>query len=243
MILGPNCIMIYWCNSRLSPFFWKIDRLNRKDRSKSCDTRKPVETYFTIAGNEPWSFAAMVCALDLPSLTILPAIVATIRDEKLRMHRLYARRISVAIWRQLDDATYVLILVSFRIRAKDHESTSWTARLSSQGEHNFFLVKYDGRQTRSLCRAISRTLAGFSRSWDEETRATMQLAIPNTTRTSETQATARNNDQQRRSSSLPTRTGIVVRGRRVVISRRVFSDPRHHRTAGPFRGLKKRCLP
>jgi len=48
-----------------------------------------------------------VCALDLPSLTILPAIVATIRDEKLRYPDYMPVGYLANISRRPDDATYV----------------------------------------------------------------------------------------------------------------------------------------
>lgn len=46
-----------------------------------------------------------MCVLDLPSLTILPGIVATIRDEKLRMHRIITRGIFLASRFDEDDST------------------------------------------------------------------------------------------------------------------------------------------
>lgn len=83
---------------------------------------------------------------------------------------------------------------------------------------NFFLVKYDGRS--GLARSSGR-FRGHPRGFlDGRTGTTMQLTAPDSSGTSETRtATRKHNGRQRRSRSL-TGTGIVVVGRRTVISRR-----------------------
>lgn len=87
-----------------------------------------------------------------------------------------------------------------------------------RGRRNFFLVKYDGRglaRSPGRFREHSRISPGRGPGRRRDSR----LQTP--PGTSETRATARNDgDRQRRSSSSPTRMGIVVGGREVAIPRR-----------------------
>lgn len=86
----------------------KIEGTRDRDRiviKKTCCTSRRKRRVANSRGD--------VCALDLPSLTILPAIVATIRDEKLHMHELrcpVSKYYPFMISRQPDDATHHVLV-------------------------------------------------------------------------------------------------------------------------------------
>lgn len=94
--------------------------------------------------------------LDLPSLTILPGIVATIRDEKLRFRRIHLPR---DISRDFDEGTTFEEIrpdaLSFSLSDPQESCVALTRR--PRADDTFFLVKYDGLVR--FLGTISRTLA------------------------------------------------------------------------------------
>lgn len=104
---------------------------------------------------EAGKFRGDVCVLDLPSLlTILPAIVATIPDEKLQMDRLYIPQYYIFINRRLCTAIFHGATKSpLQIAPRTEETRGGRVRRTSvaprRGGRNFFLVKY-GSSTNSF---------------------------------------------------------------------------------------------
>lgn len=155
--------------------------------------------------------------LDLPSLTILPGIVATIRDEKLRIcpQDLYhPQDIPRGFPRgRLDDATEVL--------SRGFSSLSDRDPLRPRAGETFFLVKYDELVSRgdfADTRAISRS-RGQIEVRDDKIHVFRHYYRPGRVAIE---------DEQRRSSSSPTERRVRLVDEDPFLSRfslgRVLTD-------------------